>query len=261
MTATKYGSKVRPGQRVPWANLERAAFADYPAVTEGLKASGPKAGLRWKLLYIVPLGVLAALIYAAPVWGFATVAGPVALSQTSRTAEGDITVGSMFFILGFVWVLVQGSIWLAKGRPSGSSLLGSSGMALFLGALSSALTIKRGLQHSVPAWELWILPIIACTVIGGLFFVLVVRVNRTSPRVSDTPVQPTFRETQEYEDQMQESIVGVSEQNQGLIRQDLASAIDDLESRRVISPGEARDARSAPLGLLAVHMSKASSGK
>lgn len=261
MTAIKYGSKVLPGQRVPWANLERAALADYPAVLNAQRPSGAKTRLRWKLLYIIPLGVIAALVYAAPVWGFATVAGPVALSQTSRTAEGDITVGSLFFIVALVWVLVQGSIWLAKGKPARSSLLGSSGMAFFLGVLSAAFVVGRGIQHSVPGWELWIIPIVASIVSGGLFFFLVVRVNRRSSRSSDFPLPPPTDDAEEYAARIRESIIHLSDKDQALIKHDLDSAIDDLESRRVITAAAAAEARNAPLGFLATQMSKASLGR
>lgn|GEM_PF-2241154 len=255
MNAARFGSKMIPGKRVAWNRLERAAFEHHPAVVTALRATGVKGQSQRKMNFFLPLIVLVGIFYAAPIWGMATVLGPVALSQTSRVAEGDIKVGSIIFMFAFVFVVGHAILWLATGRKPRSALLGSAGVAFAFGGVSALVTVRRGFDNAVPAWELWILPMAATAVVGGLFFFLVFYVNRTDRRAKKTPQRPVhFRETEAYTEPIREAILLVSAADQRRIREDLSVAIDDLERRQVISSGRAAEARTAPLGGLAVHM-------
>jgi uncharacterized protein YqfA (UPF0365 family) len=131
-------------------------------------------------------------------------------------------------------------------------------MAFILGALSAGVAAKRGLEYSVPDWGLWTLPMLACTAVGGIFLVLVMRVKRAAPREVEAPLRQDFRATEAYAGPVLESIARVSDGDQSSIRRDLATAIDNLEGRKVITPANARHARAAKLGFLAAQMSGSS---
>jgi len=261
MTATRTASLMEPGQPVAWGSLERAAFEDFPDVVAALRGTGVSRASRRKLLFLIPLGLLIAIIYAAPVWGMATVVGPWGLSQTNRTAEGDITAAGIIFAIAFLSLLVHAVIWFATGRPAKTALRGSASMAFFLGGLSAGVAVKRGLEDSVPTWGLWVTPMLACMVLGAVMFVLVARVKSEEPREALSSSRNDFRSSEAYAGPVRECIERVSDIDKAMINSDLRTAVDDLERRGVVLPGAAREARSAPLGFLAAQMSKTSAGK
>lgn len=255
MTAQRTAATLTSGDAVPWRSLERSAFEDFPEVVAQLHPSSGAGQSNRRLLYFVPLALLVAVIYGTPIWGLVTVVGPWGLSQTSRTAEGDITVGGIIFGVALVSLLVHTALWLWSGRPSKTALGGSSGMAFFLGGISVGVTAMRGIGDAVPDWGLWILPMVACTVIGGIVFFLVRQVRRRAS-ITEKPLVggPGARVSPEHLQAVRETITRVADEDQALIRADLAAAIDDLERREVITAADAGTARSAELGELASRM-------
>jgi len=255
VTARRTASTMQPGEPVAWGSLERAAFEDFPVVVSALLGTGNEKTPAQRFIFLVPLAILVAVIYAAPVWGLVTVLRPVGLSQTSRTAEGDITVSGVIFAVAAVSVLVHGCIWLWSGRPAKTALRGSAGMALVLGAVSAAIAAKRGTEDSVPDWGFWALPMLASAVLGGVFLLLVLQARRRAPVAVDPSGPPSFMASEGYTAAVRESVSRVSDEDLVSIREDLSAAIDDLEKRQVITPAVARRARDAELGALAGHMS------
>lgn len=254
MTAATTASGIQPGEVVPWGALERSAFEDFPEVVSELRAAvvGGRSGRG--ALYLVPLGILIAVIYASPIWGVATVVGPWALSQTSRTAQGDITVAGVIFIVGFVALLAHFVIWLVGGRSAGNALLGSAAMSLALGGISAAVTVMRGNDEAVPGWGLWVLPMVASALAGAIIILAVPRMRR---RVTKPETPQGSRLSQHDLELVRASVARVSDEDQRAIRTDLAVAIDDLLLREVISQAEASTAQAAQLGELAGAMASA----
>lgn len=248
---------MQAGQPVAWGSLERSAFEDFPVVVSALRGSGNEKSPTRRFIYFVPLVILIAAVYAAPVWGLVTVLRPIGLSQTSRTAQGDITVAGVIFAVAAIFVLGHGLVWLFSGRPARTALMGSAGMALVLGAVSAGVAAKRGIDESVPDWGLWALPMLASVVVGGVFVILVFLVRRRTPARAEPAVpQSNFAASEGYTATVRESISRVSDEDLVSIREDLAAAIDDLEQRQVITQTDARRAREAELGALAGHMSR-----
>jgi len=251
MSAVATASTIKPGEAVPWGSLERSAFEDFPDVVSQLRASAAGGGSRRSFLYLIPLGVLVVVIYAAPIWGLATVVGPWALSQTSRTAQGDITVAGVIFIVAFVSLLVHLVVWLAGGRPRGGALLGSATMSLVLGGISAGVAVVRGNDKAVPDWGLWALPMLASAVAGAIIIALVLVARRGAPKQVATSNAPAARQSPQQIEAVRATVSRVGDKDQREIRADLSAAIDDLRQRGVISPSDASTAQSAPLGELA----------
>lgn len=257
MTAGRTASTLQAGEPVAWGSLERAAFEDFPVVVSALRGAGNEKSPTRRFIYFVPLVILIAVIYAAPVWGLVTVLHPIGLSQTSRTAQGDITVSGVIFAVAAIFVLIHGCVWIFSGRPAKTALMGSAGMALVLGAISAGVAAKRGVDESVPDWGLWALPMLASAVVGGVFVLLVFLARRRAPAsVEPAAVQSNFLASEGYAAAVRESISRVSDDDLTSIREDLATAITDLEQRQVITQADARRARGAELGALAAHMSQ-----
>lgn len=258
MSAAVTASGIMPGEVVPWGSLERSAFEDFPDVVSQLRGAAVGGRYGRSFLYFIPLGVLVAIIYAAPVWGLATVVGPWALSQTSRTAQGDITVAGVIFIIALLSLLVHFVVWLASGRPRGAALLGSAGMSLALGGISAGVAVVRGNDKSVPDWGIWILPMLGTAVVGAIIIVLVLLARRRTPkRPEPTSAAPGMQQSPEYLASVRASVARVGDEDQRAIRADLSAAIDDLRQRGVISPSEASTASAARLGELAGAMASA----
>lgn len=257
MTAQRAAANLTPGDPVPWRSLENSAFEDFPDVVARLRPARAAGTPGRKFIYLLPLALLVAIIYGTPIWGLVTVVGPWRFSTSSRTAEGDITVGGIIFAVALVSLLFNTALWLFNRRPSKTSLGGNSGMAFFLGGISAAITARRGIEEAVPDWELWILPMVACTIIGGIVFFLVRRVRRRAP-ITAEPLEggPDDRVSPEHLQAVRETITRVSDEDQALIRADLVAAIDDLERLKVITAADAGQARSAELGELAMRMAQ-----
>ena len=257
MTARQTAANLAPGEPVPWRSVERAAFEDFPEVVSRLRSSVGDGSSSRKFIHFRPLWLLGVGIYGTPLYGLVTVLGPRGLSQTSRTAQGDITVAGFIFGIAFVLLLLYSGLWLWKGRPPKAAFGGYAAMAFFMGGISVFVAARRGIENSVPAWELWSLPMLACTVIGGIFFFLVRRARRQAPIMAE-PVQHERGggESPAHNEAVCESINRVTNEDQRLIRGDLAAAIDDLQRRGVITATDARHARSAELGGLAGHMAQ-----
>lgn len=188
MTARQTAANLAPGEPVPWRSLERAAFEDFPEVVSRLRSSVGDGSSSRKFIHFRPLWLLGVGIYGTPLYGLVTVLGPRGLSQTSRTAQGDITVAGVIFGIALVLLLLYSGLWLWKGRPPKAAFGGYAAMAFFMGGISVFVAARRGIEKSVPAWELWSLPMLACTVIGGIFFFLVRRARRQAPIMAE-PVQ------------------------------------------------------------------------
>lgn len=254
MTARRTAANLTPGDSVPWRSLEHSAFEDFPEVVSQLRQPMTAGKPPRRFIYFLPLVLLFVVIYGAPIWGLVTVVGPWGLSQTTRTAQGDITVAGVLFGVALVSLLVHSALWFFSGRPAKTALAGNALMGLLLGGLSAGVTVMRGIENSVPDWALWILPMLACVVVGGTMLLLVRGVRRRSP----TPVEPQVSQPSAIaaEDLLaiRETIDRVPEENQLTIRTDLTTAIDDLEQRAVITAQDAEHARSAKLGELAVQM-------
>lgn len=251
MTAQRTAATLTPGDVVPWRSLERSAFEDFPEVVAQLRPSGGSRSNR-RFLYFVPLALLVAVIYCLPIWGLVTVVGPWGLSQTSRTAQSDITVGGVIFAVALLSLAVHSALWFWSGRPAKTALLGSAGMALSLGAVSAGVTAIRGVEHSVPSWQSWALPMVACAVLGGVILFLVLRVRRRAP-VTEGPAIGVQVDP-EHAHAVSATVSRVADEDQTLIRGDLAAAITDLEGRGVITADAADQARAAGLGELAASM-------
>jgi hypothetical protein len=260
VTAQRTAATLTPGDVVPWRSLERSAFEDFPEVVEQLAPSAAGGGSNRRFLYFVPLALLVAVIYGMPIWGLVTVVGPWGLSQTSRTAQGDITVGGVIFAVALVALLVHSAVWLWSGRPAKTALLGSAGMALGLGALSAGVATMRGVENSVPSWQLWVVPMIACAVVGAIVLFLVLRVRRRAP-VSELsyPVLGDQADPGRLRT-IKETVGRVADEDQALIRRDLTAAIGDLEQRGVITAETAELARATELGELAARFAAQHSG-
>lgn len=251
MSAVATASTIKPGEAVPWGALERSAFEDFPDVVNQLRAAAAGRGSRRSFLYLVPLGVLVVVIYAAPIWGLATVVGPWALSQTSRTAQGDITVAGVIFIVAFVSLLVHLVVWLAGGRPRGGALLGSATMSLVLGGISAGVAVVRGTDKGVADWGILVSPMLASAIAGAIIIAVVLNARRRTPASAPPPVAPGAQPSPELLESVRATVARVSDVDQRDIRADLSAAIADLRERGVISASAASAAESAPLGELA----------
>jgi hypothetical protein len=256
MSATRTAAAMAPGEPVAWGGVERAAFEDFPVVVSALQGEGKVRALGLSLIYMVPLGILVAVTYGAPILGLAIVVGPYGPFGSMRELpERDIAVASVIFAVTAISILVHGCIWIWSGRPANTALLGSAGMALALGAVAAGIATRRSVEHSVSDWGLWILPMLACTVLGAVFIFLVRRARRRAAAAAEPAALPSdFRASEAYLAAVRESISRVGDEDLESIRKDLAAAIDDLEQRHVITQADAQNARRAELGALAGHM-------
>ena len=129
--------------------------------------------------YMVPLGVLITVIYGLPIWGLAIAWGPFwRVSAAPDTPERDIPVAGFIFAAAAVSIVLHGCVWIWSGRRANTALPGSALMVLVLGAIAAGRVTWRGLEHSVVDWELWVIPMVACVVLGGVFIFLVRRARR-----------------------------------------------------------------------------------
>jgi hypothetical protein len=236
---------------VAWGGLERAAFEDFPDVVAQLRGAAVARRSRRSALYLIPLALLIAVIYAAPIWGLVTVVGPWAFSQTGRTAQGDITAAGIIFIGALVALLVHLVVWFASGRPARTALLGSAVMSLVLGGLSAGAAAVRGIDKTVPDWGIWALPMLTSAVVGLVVIVLVLNARRRAPRESAVPSGASeLWQSPEYIAAVREKVGRIGTDDQRAIRADLSEAIDYLRQRGAISPAEAAAAHAAKLGEL-----------
>lgn len=255
MTARRTASNVSPEEPVAWGSLERAAFEDFPAVVSALQGAAKDRSFGLRLIYMVPLGVLVAAIYGLPIWGLAVAWGPFwRVAAAPDTPERDIPMAGVIFAAAAVSLLVHACVWFWSGRRANTALLGSAHMMLVLGAIAAGRVTWRGVEHSVPDWELWAIPILACVVLGAVFSFLLLRARRRTPAATDPVARPDFRASEAYLTAVRQSVSRVGDEDLVLIRDDLAAAIDDLEQRNVITHADARRARTAELGALAGHM-------
>lgn len=254
MSAQRSAASLGSGDQVPWRSLEHSAFEGFPEVVAQLRQSGGAGKSNRKFSYFLPLALLVAAIYAMPIWGLVTVLRPRGLSQTSRTAEGDITVAGVIFGVALVALVFHTALWFWSGRPPGTALVGTAAMAFFLGSISACVAVVRGTENAVPAWELWFLPMVACAVLGGIVLILVLRARRRTPSAV-APLQPERVDPDRIQ-AVRDTIGRVADEDQRLIRGDLTAAIDGLERRGVITAADADRARTAELGELAFRMAQ-----
>jgi len=258
MTAVRTASAMRPGDGVAWGSLERAAFEDFADVVSQLRGEALGRSSRRTILYFAPVALLVAVVYAAPVWGFVTVLGPWAFSQTTRTAQGDIVVSGVIFITVLASLLTHFGVWLGSSQPRSAAVFGSAIMSLVLGGISAGVAARRGGLAHVSDWTLWALPMVASAFVGAIVLVIQLRARTRAPeRPSSVAADSEVWQSPQYLESVRATVARVRDEDQREIRADLFAAVDDLRKRGIISEVEATTAHSAPLGELAGTMAGA----
>jgi hypothetical protein len=254
--ARDLAAKVQPGSTVRWDRLERAAFAGHPSV---LAEGGPKKRVRknnWNLIWGIPLVILYFFSYLAPIWGTAAIS--VSRFQTFRQdTEETIPLSGTLFIFALALLIVSIVHWFFKGRRRNGFYEVQAALAFTLGGLSAAAVRMNGVNDSVEGWELWIIPVMATVVLGAVFLVLLLiarlaESRRSGPASSGGDALPANKI--QVLKHRRELVAQLTEADRAAIRDDIESAIDDLERRGLISAAEADRARGAELGALALRM-------
>jgi hypothetical protein len=259
MSAQKLAAKVQPGSNVRWDRLENAAFAAHPSVLApgGAANGGTRFGKSyWNLIWGIPVVLVYLFCYTAPVWGAAAIS--VSRFQTyQQDPEQRIPLSGIMFIFVLALLLVNFVRWVVKGRKASGFYEIQAVLAVVLGGLSAIAVRMYGLRDSVSSWQVWIVPVLAATIIGAIFLIFLVgaRVAQRSRQSSSNASAETLpRNKLELLKQRRESVEQLSDDDRAAIRRDLDAAITDLTTRGLISDSEAERARGTELGGLALRM-------
>lgn len=246
--------RTQPKAPVKWRDLELAAFAEHPGVLDQLaperKLKGSKR--RWELLWGVPAAIVVAAVFAAPIWGFTTLVGD-RFGRSTLEPGGTIPAAGIIFGIGLILLVVNLVRWRLAGRPDGGLAYAQAALAFVLGVPSVAIAAVQGPRAEVPSWQLWTLPIIVSTLIGGTWLVLLV-VQRRITRSREDPRARASRKTATPLARVTDEVALLTPEARDAVSRDLEVAISDLESREVISAADAVVARRAELGLLKLRM-------
>ncbi|MCL3836491.1 hypothetical protein [Aeromicrobium duanguangcaii] len=252
MSALHRARQLQPGSTVRWDRLERDAFSAHPEVLAGPKSgsSGPPKPREWLLL--APLGLLAAVVAGAPIWGYVAIAADgsrFATAAPDSDPSVTIAVAGSFYACALVVVLSHIVIWLRNGRPKARMDLGYLGITAVLGAMTTLSVWRRGTAGGVETWDRWIIPVVLATVVSGVHacVLLVIKLRHEASSAlslegSDALDARTARAAE------------LDDAEQATIRADLDAAIADLERRGIITTAVAARARSLDLGALALTM-------
>lgn len=257
MSALELASRATSEHPVRWRAIETAAFEDHPEIVAALRSVPRVSSGNRGFLLALPLILLIGIVYAAPVWGFTTLIG-----DRFGRADPDpfvvVPTAGVIFAVGLLFLLINFGIWLARGRTRSGGSEGQAGIAAVLGILSTVIAAVMAQRASVPAWGLWILPIVASAVVGVLFYVLLLQARRREPKTSiaQVPDGPAVDTSPEFIATVQGRIRTLDPVEQAAIRRDIHAAISDLEARGVVTVREAALARGAELGELAARMTQ-----
>jgi hypothetical protein len=251
-----------PSHQVRWDELERAAFAEHPSVLGasrlGRKTDGSKGGFVSTLLIGIPLVVVYLACVFSPIWGFAVVYdGFIAAAAPKPDYESAIPVSGVFFAIAGVTLLTSTIHWLITGmrRNGFYQIKASLALVLVLGAITALVITANGRAREVTDWELWIIPVLATAGFGALFLLahLIVSLRRgLKPSMKDAEAQepPMTPAEMKLLKRRHHAVATLSAQQQASIRHDLTAAIDDLETRDLISASESQRVRAIELGAL-----------
>jgi len=259
MTAREHAATIQPGSGVKWRALELAAFERHPGILRVLDPSGKYGkrggGSNRALLLAAPFMLLAFALYVGPIWGLATV-----MEWRFGQADSDpavvIPAAGIIFLVTLPFLVLSAVVWWRRGRTPDRFLDYQAGIALFIGGLTVVLATARAIRGDVPAWPLWVLPILAVTIVGGVFFVALLRARRAVRATVPAAKGQARVGAVEPLKAVREQVERLPAPEREAIQQDLLGALDDLERREVIKPAEAEWARGAELGKLALRMSQ-----
>ena len=255
MSAQEWVVRTQPKPPVKWRDVEIAAFAEHPSVLDQLDPARAFRGTKrgWELVWGVPAAILVAVVFAAPIWGLTTLVGD-RFGRSTLETSGTIPAAGIIFGIGSILLVVNFVRWLRAGKPKEGMRDAQAGMAFVLGAPSIAIVAVQGPRDVVPFWELWVLPIVFTTVVGGVFLVML-RAERGKTR----SVPKSLPETVEKQKssplaRVTDEVALLNPEARDAVSRDLDDAIAYLEARKLITVADAEVARQAELGLLKLRM-------
>ncbi|MGL4172972.1 MAG: hypothetical protein ACRCTR_02700 [Actinomycetota bacterium] len=255
MKAQEAAAAIQPGSAVPWRVLELAAFSRYPKVQRFLdpRAQYHRRPTQEKLRFAlaIPLMLFLVALFLMPVAGFVTLMGDRFPSTPLPDASAAVPVAGGLFLAGMPLLLASAVTWFQAGRPIDPLRRTHAWMTAGLGAISAIAAYAGSSAQEFDDGELWTLVIVVSALTGLTFAVVLHSSKKTAPksgRAVTSAATPRQRVTSE--------VARLSEGQRALIRDDLVTAIVDLERRGVITADEATAARGAELGLLPVRMSQ-----
>lgn len=252
MTALSRAQQVQPGSTVRWDRIERDAFASRPEVVGPAPAEPRKLVAKDRWLMGVGL-LVAAVVFGSPIWGYVAVAADgsrFATAARDSDPGSTIPVAGAFFGCALVALLAMIVTWFVRGRRKAAGPeLGFASLTLVLGSMTALSVWRRGESAGVDDWQLWIIPIIVATVVGGVH-ALVLLISRLRHEANS---RLSFADADLLE-LRRERAAELDSAEQAAIRADLEAAITDLEQRGLISGTVAERARRAELGALALAM-------
>lgn len=286
-TARERAEAVDPGDTVPWRALEVAAFAAEHAVLRVLDPKGerarrsarPPVARLWWTVRSVALALVLLVVLFAPVFGMARLLSGGRASRSDPIDPHDtIPDAGVLFAVGLVVLVLFTWSWVRDGRPRDPGLLLQSQVATVTGAVSAALVAAQGSRAGVDRWELWIVPVLATTVLGVVAWVWQAVTRRARAHGERDRARDRARDRDR-----EQRASGAARGGRGTaveplrpvrlaverlpvhrreaVRADLHAAIEDLLRRGVIDDDVARAAREADLGRLALRMSQPVPGR
>ncbi|QEE62106.1 hypothetical protein FVA74_11395 [Salinibacterium sp. dk2585] len=255
MKARARARQLQPGSTVRWDRIERDAFAGHPGVVydaPGPTTSKEKKKMRRRDWFLtVPLFIIVAAAVGSPIWGFVAIAADGSRFATAARDSDPATtipVAGAFFACALLVLLSLMIAWLVRGRPRAAGFeFGYSVITLILSIMAAFSISRRGEMGGVEGWDLWVLPAVACIIVGGLF-AFVLSVIRLRHQAAST----LSFENADLLESRTEKAKELSDTERAAIRADLDAAIADLEERGIICATTAERARRAPLGGLSL---------
>lgn len=256
MSALSRSRQLQPGSKVRWDRLERDAFSARPEVLGGVTASSAtskKKPAPWEWPLLIGAVLVAAVAFGSPIWGYVAIAADdsrFARAAPDSDPNSTIPVAGAFFACAFIVLVALIVAWFARRRPKSAGFeLGFAGVTLVLGAMTALAVWRKGVEADVVTWQMWIIPVVAATVLSGIYtFALTVR------RLRHQSNSKLSFDDADLLEASQRCAAELDSAEQADIRADLDAAIADLEQRGIITRTVAEQARQVELGGLALNM-------
>lgn len=274
-TAVEWARQVPEGRAVRWKSLEVAAFSRHPRVLRALdpnrRYGRPKAGAADALtgfaLFLVALLGWVILVFPSAV-GVVLLTGAAKTYQSSAEearVSDMLPAAAAVYGLSFLIVAATMIVWSVRGREKRPLFVTQSVFAVVFGVWGIVVTAAADVVGHTPTVGIALGTMGASTAIG-IVFAIAQRVVRPRDRADDTSPaasEPEARMRLGSRDASSVPLSGVTravgrltEGERMRVRNDIAEAVGVLEARGLISNRRCDQARRAPLGALALHMSR-----